>query len=61
MQTSTARLRSFCDLIVQVYGPKSLASFNFLKAMEALDRVNYELQAQAVNDLPGHENDTFYR
>ncbi|MCU1232514.1 MAG: hypothetical protein JWP63_481, partial [Candidatus Solibacter sp.] len=42
-------------------GPQNLAAFNFLKAMEALDRVNYELQAQAVHDLPGHEKDIFYR
>jgi hypothetical protein len=61
MQANTARLRSLCDLIVQVYGPQNLAAFNFLKAMEALDRVNYELQAQAVHDLPGHEKDIFYR
>jgi hypothetical protein len=29
--------------------------------MEAMDRVKYELQAQAVQDLPGHHNDVFYR
>jgi hypothetical protein len=60
MQATTARLRSLCDLVIQVYGPHNLAAFNFLKAMEAVDRVNLELQAQAVHDLPGHENDIFY-
>ena len=61
MQATTARLRSLCDLIVQVYGPNSIPAFTFLKAMETLDRVNYELQTQATLDLPGHEKDVFYR
>ena len=60
MQATTIRLRSLCDLIVQVYGPNNLAAFAFLKSLESLDRVNFELQAQARQDLPGHENDIFY-
>ena len=61
MQATTARLRSLCDLVIQVYGPNNLAAFAFLKAMESLERVNYELQAQARQDLPGHGNDVFYK
>ena len=61
MHASTERLRSLCDLIVQVYGTNNLASFSFLKAMEAMDRVKYELKSQAAQDLPGHATDNFYR
>jgi hypothetical protein len=60
MRATTLRLRSFCDLVVQVYGPNNLAAFAFLKTLESLDRVNFELQAQARQDLPGHEKDNFY-
>jgi hypothetical protein len=61
LQTTTKQLRSLCDLIVQVYGPQNLAAFAFLKALDALDRVNCEMQSQAMEDLPGHEKDVFYR
>jgi hypothetical protein len=61
MQTTTARLRSLCDLIIQVYGHNSLTSFSFLKAMESLERVRFELQSQAQQDCPGHANEAFYR
>ena len=54
-------MRSLCELIVHVYGTNNLASFSFLKAIDAMDRVRYELQAQALQDLPGHAKDTFYR
>ena len=54
-------MRSLCDLIVHVYGTNSLASFSFLKAIDAMDRVKYELQAQALQDLPGHAKDVIYR
>ena len=61
LEATTARLRSLCDLIVHVYGPNNLAAFSFLKAMEALERVKFELQSQATQDLPGHSGDIFYR
>jgi hypothetical protein len=61
MRASTERLRSLCDLIVQVYGTNNIASFSFLKAMEAMDRLKYELKSQAAQDLPGHPLDNFYR
>ena len=61
LQTTSERMHSLCELIIQVYGTNSLASFSFLKAIDAMDRVKYELQAQALQDLPGHAKDVFYR
>jgi hypothetical protein len=61
LTAATHRLRSLCDLVVHVYGPNNHSSFSFLKAMEALDRLKYDLQHQATQDLPGHPNDIFYR
>ena len=61
LTSATDRLRSLCDLIVHIYGPNNRSSFSFLKAMEALDRLKYDLQHQATQDLPGHANDVFYR
>ena len=61
LQSTSERMRSLCDLIVHVYGTNNLASFSFLKAIDAMDRVKYELQAQALQDLPGHAKDVFYR
>ena len=46
-------MHEFCRLIVDAYGPKSQAAFNFLKAAEALDRLCLEMESQASHDWPG--------
>jgi hypothetical protein len=61
LAATAERLRSLCDLVVHVYGPNNLSAFSFLKAMEAIDRLKWDLQHQAMQDLPGHPNDVFYR
>ena len=61
MKVAADRLRSLCDLIVNVYGPNNRAAFSFLKAMEAMDRLNQDLQSQATQDLPGHPINDFYQ
>ncbi len=61
MKAATERLRSLCDLIVNLYGVNNRAAFSFLKALEALDRTREDLQSQAMVDQPGHLNDNFYR
>jgi len=60
MKRSMARLRTMCDLVVSVYGPQNRAAFSFLKAMEALERLNQDLETQATVDLPGHTVNGLY-
>jgi len=60
MKRNVARLRTMCDLVVSVYGPQNRAAFSFLKAMEALDRLNQDLETQATVDLPGHAVNGLY-
>ena len=55
------RMRTLCDLVVGVYGPQNPAAFNFLRAMEAFNRLNQEMQNQAARDLPGYPLDDLYR
>lgn len=54
MRRNVERLRTMCDLVVGVYGPQNRAGFSFLKAMEALDRLNQDLETQATLDLDGY-------
>jgi hypothetical protein len=60
MKAATIRLRSLCDLIVNVYGLNNPAAFSFLKAMEAMDRLNADLASQASRDLPGIQPGDLY-
>jgi hypothetical protein len=60
MKAATIRLRSLCDLIANVYGLNNPAAFSFLKAMEAMDRLNADLASQASRDLPGISHDDLY-
>jgi len=61
MKLTAHRMRTLCALVVGVYGPQSQAGFTFLKALEALDRLNQEMQNQAARDLPGYGADDLYR
>lgn len=61
LKSTTHRLRALCDLIVNVYGPHNKAAFSFLKALDALDRLNEDLETQAAEDLQGQSTDGFHR
>ena len=61
MKATTVRLRSLCDLMVDVYGPHHPAAFSFLKAIEAIHQLNQDLETQAAQDLPGFPHIDFYR
>jgi hypothetical protein len=61
LTAASRRLRSLCELVIEVYGPNNRSSFSFVKAMEALDRLKYDLQHQAMQDLPDHHDNRFYR
>ena len=50
LRDATERLQPLCDLIVSVYGRESRAAASFLKAIEALERLQAELAAQARYD-----------
>jgi len=60
MKAAVNRLRALCDLIVAVYGPANQASFSFLKAMEAVERLEQDLATQALHDLPGYPTNDIY-
>src|SRR5215467_10256183 len=60
MKTCTVRLRELCGLVVGIYGAQSLAGFSFLKAMDAVEHLNRELQNQARQDLKGRSIDGMY-
>jgi hypothetical protein len=60
IRTARAHMYQLCDLVVAVYGPNNQAAFSFLKAVESLDRLSQDLQAQAVLDLPGYPTAELY-
>jgi hypothetical protein len=60
MKQTERRLRKICDLVVGVYGPQSRAGFSFMKAMEAIERLNQDLQTQAAHDMPGYPAQDLY-
>ena len=45
---------------MSVYGPQNRAAFDFVKAVECVDRLCQDLQAQAAQDWPGHPTEGFY-
>jgi hypothetical protein len=60
MKQTANRLRTLCDLVVEVYGPQSRAAFSFLRTIEAFERLNQDMQTQAVHDLPGYHAEDLY-
>jgi hypothetical protein len=60
LKKSSGRLRQLCGLVVSEYGPQSLPGFSFLKAMETLDRLRHEMEAQASQDLQGYASKKLY-
>lgn len=55
-----ARMRELCGVVVSVYGPNNQSAFEFEKAVEILDRLRSDLQAQAEADLPGVDVHGYY-
>jgi hypothetical protein len=53
MKATVRRLRAFCDLVVEVYGPANRAAFSFIRAMDAIEHLEQDLATQAAQDLPG--------
>jgi hypothetical protein len=60
MKATAKRLRLLCDLVVGVYGPNNRAAFSFLKAMDAIERLEQDLATQAMHDLPGYPSNDLY-
>ena len=60
LRDTCRRMHELCDLVVGVYGPQNSAAFAFQKAVDALDRLCGDLQAQASQDLPGYKLEGMY-
>jgi hypothetical protein len=60
MKAAAQRLRALCGLVVGVYGPANRAALSFMKAMEAIERLEQDLATQAVQDLPGYPSNDIY-
>lgn len=60
MKATARRLRALCEVVISVYGPANRAAFSFLKALEAIDRLEQDLATQAMQDLPGYPSNDLY-
>lgn len=60
MKATAKRLRVLCGLVVDVYGPANRTAFSFMKALEAIERLEQELATQAMHDLPGYPSNDIY-
>jgi hypothetical protein len=60
LRKTRARLQELCNLVVGVYGPQNRVSFSFERAVEAMDRLCNEMQAQAARDLPERQVNGIY-
>jgi hypothetical protein len=60
LKLAGARLRELERLVTSVYGPNSRASFSFIKAAEAVERLQQEMDTQAQADHPGFSTDGLY-
>jgi len=61
IKSTHARLRELATLVMDVYGPQNQAAFTFQHLSECMERLLGDLQAQAGEDLPGHNVDGFYK
>jgi hypothetical protein len=50
LRSVNVRLQELCHLVVNVYGQNNRAGFSFLKALEALDRLESDLRVQSEAD-----------
>ncbi|SPF55778.1 conserved hypothetical protein [Candidatus Sulfopaludibacter sp. SbA4] len=60
LRRTSTRLRELCKMTVGAYGPNSHAAFSFAKAVESLERLSKDMQAQAAHDCPGLPTDHLY-
>jgi hypothetical protein len=60
LRGTRSRLHELSALVMSVYGPQNRAAFDFVKAVECVDRLCQDLQAQAAQDWPGHPTEGFY-
>ncbi len=60
MKATARRLRSLCDLVVDVYGPANRAAFSFMRAIDAVEHLEQDLATQAAQDLPGSAVNDIY-
>jgi hypothetical protein len=60
LQVAHRRLAELANVVVGIYGPNNQAAFSFARLVEDIDRLRRDLQAQAVQDLPGMPVDGFY-
>ena len=61
IRRTTARFHELRTLVTMVYGRNSLAAFNFEKAVETLERLQEDMEAQAAQDLAGARAEGLYR
>jgi hypothetical protein len=61
IRQASVRLRELEHLVNSVYGPSNPASYAFAKAVEAIVRLQADLENQAGEDLPGFIVDGLYR
>jgi hypothetical protein len=59
LHRTSARLRELQAMVTGIYGVA--AANSFAKAIESVERVCVEMQAQAVKDCPGSVMDKLYR
>jgi hypothetical protein len=55
-----SRLREISNLVVEVYGQGSRPGVSFLRTMDALERLDRDLQQQAAAELGHPIDDDFY-
>jgi hypothetical protein len=61
IKAASARFRELEHLVVSVYGPVNSASISFGRVVEALERLQREMEAQAATDVPSHRTYDLYR
>ena len=54
-------MRALCELVAGVYGPASRPAFGFMRVLEAMERMEQDLAAQAMRDFPGYPTHQIYR
>jgi hypothetical protein len=60
LKKTSARLRQLCGLVVGVYGPESLPALNFVRTMDAIERLRAEMEVQAAQDLQRYIEKNLY-
>ncbi len=60
IKLTCARMRELHQLVSGIYGPANQAVFSFTKALECLEQLQADLEAQAAADLPGYAVSGFY-